>query len=265
MGLAAEPAWAEHQNMFSNNYGPSPETIGRYLLSSGGTKVAVITSGNSSFNATAVPRFEAALRSVGVDTVGTIPYSRGGEAPARIVQQIAERGANALVGFTEPSDFADIVGATQNARISMAASVSLSGYDQELLKTSGPALAGVSFPVYFRPFEAGGAAIDSYRNAMTRYAPETVHPEQQFAMFAYIYADMFLRGLQLAGPCPTREGFIKALRGVTSYDSGGLIEPVNLSTNRGQPSSCNAFVRIDPAGTAFQVTHLRVCADGSGS
>lgn len=110
-----------------------------------------------------------------------------------------------------------------------------------------------------------GALIERYRGAMTRFAPETALPEQQFAMFAYIYTDLFLQGLRLAGTCPTREGFISSLLKVADYNAGGLIEQVDLRNNIGKVPDCNAFVQIDSTGSAYQVTHERLCGDGSGA
>ncbi|CAI7978938.1 Amino acid-binding protein [Frankia sp. Hr75.2] len=264
VGLA-QSAWAKYQNLFSYQYEPSPETVGRYIQASRGTKVAFVTTGASAFTLDIISRYKAAFGSIGLASTETISYASSSDSPARVAQKLADFGADSLIGFTAPQDFAAIVHATRAANLNLATSVSLTGYDRGLLPTLGPALAGVSFPVYFRPFEAGGAPIDRYRNAMTRFAPETIQPEQQFAMRAFIYTDLFLRGLELAGDCPTREGFISALRGVTDYDAGGLIEPVDLSTNAGQPLSCYAFVQINPAGDAFQVVRERLCADGTGS
>ncbi|ABW12624.1 putative Leu/Ile/Val-binding lipoprotein transmembrane [Parafrankia sp. EAN1pec] len=264
VGLA-DPTWAEHPNMFSHNYGTSPQTVGRYIQAAGGTKVAIVTTGNAAYTMTYAGQYAAGIESAGLATVATIPYSSGGDSQIRIAQQIAASGADALIGLTTPDDFARVMDGVRTARLNLKASVSLAGYDRANLATLGPALAGVSFPVYFRPFEAGGAAIERYQAAMVKFAPEVVLPEQQFSMYAYIDTDLLLRGLELAGPCPTRQGFIEALRKVTDYDAGGLIEPVNLATNPHQLLECNAFVQIDQTGSAFQVTRERLCANSTGS
>ncbi|WP_018501738.1 ABC transporter substrate-binding protein [Parafrankia discariae] len=264
VGLAAEPAWHEHQNMFSYNYGASLETVGRDIRASGGSKVAFVASGSSSFTAESAARYTTAMQSVGLTIAGMVSYSKSTDNPAHVARQLADTGADALLNLGTPDDFAEIIKAARAENLNFPVRVSLSGYDRALLPTAGPALSGVSFPVYFRPFEAGGAPIERYRDAMTRFAPETALPEQQFAMFAYIYTDLFLRGLQLAGDCPTREGFISSLRKVTDYDAGGLIEKVDLSSNIGKIPDCNAFVQIDPTGRAYQVSHGSLCRDGRG-
>ncbi|MCK9928583.1 ABC transporter substrate-binding protein [Frankia sp. Mgl5] len=256
-------SWAEYPNLFSDMYEASPETVGRYVQANGGSRVGILTTGTPASTVGAVTWYRTAFQSIGLTSTDAISYARGSDSPGRVVRELAAAGADALIGFTTPEDMADVVQAARAANLRLATTVSFTGYDSAVLPVLGQELAGVSFPVYSRPFEAGGAAIDRYRAAMTRYAPETVEPDQQFALHAYVYSDMFLRGLDLAGDCPTREGFIGALRKVTGYDAGGLIEPVNLTTNSTQPLNCYAFVQINPTGTAFQVTRPRLCADGT--
>lgn len=256
------PSLAKYQNMFSSMYLVSPTTLGRYIQAEGGRKVGIVITGTSAFTLETIASDKMAFQAIGLDTTDVVTYARSTDSPARVVQQLAAAGADSLLGFTTPEDFADIVQAARSANLRLATAVSLTGYDRGLLPALGPALAGVTFPVYFRPFEAGGPALDRYRSAMARFAPETGQPEQQWAVLAYIYTDMFLRGLDLAGDCPSREGFISSLRKVSKYDAGGLIEPVDLADVATQPLSCYAFVRIGPAGTEFQVAYQRFCADG---
>nr|WP_026240024.1 ABC transporter substrate-binding protein [Parafrankia discariae] len=259
----ALPTWGQYQNMFSNMYQASPVTIGRYLQNSGGSKIGIVITGSSASTLDIIKTYKSAFESVGLTVADTISYAHSADSPARVAQELAATGVNALVAFTTTEDLAEIMGAVRAAKLNLATTVSFTGYDRGVLPTLGPALAGVSVPVYFRPFEAGGAAIDRYRTAMVRYAPEATQPDQQFAMEAYIYADMFVRGLELAGDCPTREGFISALQSVADYDAGGLIEPVNLATNRTGALDCYAFVQVNPTGTGFQVARPRLCANGT--
>ncbi|WP_347177119.1 ABC transporter substrate-binding protein [Parafrankia sp. EAN1pec] len=262
VGLAASPGWAKHRNMFSYSYEASPVTIGRYIQSLGGRKVAVLVAGAIDSVPETVAKYIAEMRAAGVNVVGSISYASAAESPSRVVQRIASLGADSIVGFTTAEEFAEIIQAARSAELRIVASVAQAVYDRALLPTFGPALAGVSAPVYFRPFEAGGEAMDRYRDAMARFAPETGVPERQFALLAYVYTDLFIQGLELAGACPTRAAFIEGLRKVTSYDAGGLIEPVSLRDNLGVQLSCYAFVQVSPAGNEFQVVQERVCADG---
>ncbi|WP_307873592.1 MULTISPECIES: ABC transporter substrate-binding protein [unclassified Frankia] len=264
-GIAVEPAWAGRKNMFSAIYSASQQVLGQYIRSAHGTKVAIITASPSAATTATTTAYEQGLRAAGVSAVEAFPYVSSTGSPTQLASKITEFGADALLGIIAPNDFAEVVQATRAAGAHLAVSVALTGYDRSLLASDGPALAGVSIPVLFRPFEAGGPAIARYQNAMASYAPEAGATDQQFAMFTYISTDLFLRGLDLAGPCPTREAFIKALRSESSYDAGGLIAPVDLRDYTGKPLACNAFVQVAPGGGDFIVVRNRVCADGSTS
>lgn len=263
-GVAIEPTWAGHENMFTFVYSASPMVVGRYIHAAHGTKVAIITGDPSALTSDNTKAYEASLRAAGASDVEAFSYVAATGNPTQVANRIASFGADALLGITAPDDFAQIVQATRTAGAHVAVSVVLTGYDRGVIASaSGKALAGVSMPVFFRPFEAGGPPIQQYEDAVERYAPESGSKDQQFAMFTYIGTDIFLRGLELAGPCPTRAGFIKALRGVSSYDAGGLIAPIDLRDDSGQPLACYAFVQVSPDGTSFQVVRNRICADGS--
>ncbi|OHV56572.1 ABC transporter substrate-binding protein [Pseudofrankia sp. BMG5.36] len=264
-GVAVEPSWAGRENMFSFIYSASPEVVGHYIQAARGSRVALITADQSAVTSDTTTAYTRGLRAAGISTVEAFPYVVGSSSPDQVASKIVDFGADALLGLSMPDDFAKVVQATHTLGAHLAVSVVLTGYDHSLLSSFGPALAGVSMPVYFRPFEAGGPAVKRYQDAMTRYAPESGNPDQQFAMFTYISTDLFVRGLDLAGPCPTRAGFIEALRGVSAYDAGGLIAPIDLHDYSGKPLSCYAFVQVTAAGTAFEPVRERMCADGSTS
>ncbi|CUU60232.1 ABC-type branched-chain amino acid transport system, substrate-binding protein [Parafrankia irregularis] len=264
VGLAAESSWSNYLNMFSFVYADSPEVVAQYVHTSGAVRAGIVITGDAPSTLQLAARYTSALAAVGIASE-SVPFNPAVDSATQTARRLAASGVNALVGLSSLDDLAAIMQAARTTGMEIAASVALSGYDQRLLAAKGKQLAGVSFPVAFRPFESGGPAIDRYRQAMNAFAPQAGGPDQQLAMFAYIYTDMFLHGLELAGSCPTRQGFINALRGVTDYDAGGLISPVSLRDNMGKPSPCSAIVQINPAGDAFDVVRQRVCADGTSS
>jgi hypothetical protein len=98
------------------------------------------------------------------------------------------------------------------------------------------------------PTEVGdNAAVQAYAAALEEHAPD-IDPGTGFAAAGYLSADLFLRGVEEAGDCLSRDAFIEALRGVTDYDGGGLlVEPARYSggiaPNGGQPyGACSWFV-----------------------
>ncbi|EFC81375.1 ABC-type branched-chain amino acid transport systems periplasmic component-like protein [Parafrankia sp. EUN1f] len=259
-----QSGWGSYNNLFSFIYDVSPEITARYIQSHQGDKVAFLMSGSEDFTRQIIGKYRAAFEGAGLSTnPDIISYTSGVDSPVRVTQLLESSGADSIVAFTDPRDLAEIMQAAQARNVPLVSVVSLTGYDHSVLRAYGPALANVAMAVNFRPFEAGGAPIEQYRAAMARFSPEVVDPEQQFAMYGYLYADLFIRGLRASGDCPTREGFIDGLRKVADYDGGGLVEPVNLANIANQPLLCNAFVRVSPDGTAFQLDNERVCANGT--
>jgi branched-chain amino acid transport system substrate-binding protein len=64
-------------------------------------------------------------------------------------------------------------------------------------------------------------------------------------------ADLMIKGLQLAGPDPTRAAVIKDLRHLKSYNGNGLLpESINYSTIFGHdlPQSCGWYMQARKTG-----------------
>jgi branched-chain amino acid transport system substrate-binding protein len=81
-------------------------------------------------------------------------------------------------------------------------------------------------------------------------------------VFGYLSADLMIQGLQMAGANPTRAAFISQLRGVSSYNAGGLLASPVTFTNFGTvdmlpTTSCAYFVQIEGS------KYIPVPADGS--
>ncbi|MCK9901614.1 ABC transporter substrate-binding protein [Frankia sp. Cpl3] len=254
---------SQYDNLFSFLGRASPEITADYIRGQNGRKTVFLMSGSQPFTQQVIGQYRSAFEGRSLPTVPEIiTYSAGTDSPARIAQRLESSGADSIVAFTTPNDLAEIMQAVRNANIALTSTVSVTGYDSNVLRNFGRALASVSFSVNFRPFEAGGPAIDRYRDAMSRFAPQTVVPEQQFAVYGYVFADIFIRGLELAGDCPTREGVIAALHKVSDYNADGLVQPINLA-DRDPKMACNAFVQISQDGTAFQLRNERLCINGT--
>ncbi len=68
---------------------------------------------------------------------------------------------------------------------------------------------------------------------------------------SWLGADLMIKGLQLAGPNPTRAAVIKDLRNVKSYDGNGLLpNPIDYSTIFGHdlPLACGWYLRAEKNG-----------------
>jgi ABC-type branched-subunit amino acid transport system substrate-binding protein len=253
-GVAVDASWTDHKNLFSfsslfNSHG-SVDVFGRYVQANGGTKAYVVADPTAPGTSGIAAQFRPSLESQGVAVVGETNYSAGASTPARVVDALRRSGADALVGALRPEDFADIYAAAKTAGVRLNVSLSAAGYGKDLLAARGKDVAGMSVIVGYAPFQDDSAIMRTYHTAMTTYSPELEDADQEAAIASYVSADEMLRGLDLAGACPTRDAFITNLRQVTNYDAGGLIAPSNLSAPTA-PATCFTFVKADATGASF--------------
>jgi branched-chain amino acid transport system substrate-binding protein len=99
---------------------------------------------------------------------------------------------------------------------------------------------------------------------MSDYAPEIQPPTQDPAVNGWVSADLFIRGLEAAGNCPTRESFITGLRAVKDYDGAGITPgtSIDLSTNFRETSTCYYAIKISKDGSRFEPTSdTAICGD----
>jgi branched-chain amino acid transport system substrate-binding protein len=69
-------------------------------------------------------------------------------------------------------------------------------------------------------------------------------PIAEVSAITWISADLFIRGLQAAGGCPTRQAFVTNLR-KTTYDAGGFLNPVNEGAAVGKSIPCEWEVQAE--------------------
>ncbi|WP_131747291.1 ABC transporter substrate-binding protein [Frankia sp. Cppng1_Ct_nod] len=257
VGSGAEAAWSQNDNMFTwSKYltdGPALSTWGSFARNRGGRKAAVLRIAFSESSAIFAQKMTESLKAAGIDVVYTDQISVTGTDPAAIATKIKNSGADVLTGGLTVDAFARIASAASQARVPLKVTMSPSGYDQNILNMYGPQLAGTYLFVNVAPFEQHLPTHQTFIDAMAAYAPQTQPPTRQIALTGWISADMFLRGLQEAGPCPTRQSFITKLHDVHDYTADGLVAPpVDLSKYR-DVARCFTFLQINSTGTAFEV------------
>jgi ABC-type branched-subunit amino acid transport system substrate-binding protein len=122
--------------------------------------------------------------------------------------------------------------------------------DPAVLKTSGGSLEGVLGTNYGTvPVGVNNRAVKTFASGMRAAG---LNPYVSAAPQGYLGADLLIKGLKLAGKCPTRESFITNLRNFTSYDGGGLL-PEKISFKgpglvpNGNPPSCTWYMIVKGA------------------
>ena len=116
--------------------------------------------------------------------------------------------------------------------------------DPAVLKTSGGALEGALGTTYGTlPVGVNVRSVKTFANAMKAAG---LNPDAPAAPLGYVGADLFIKGLKVAGKCPTRQSFIDNLRKVTSYDGAGMLPakvsfvPKGMMPN-GNPITCGWY------------------------
>jgi len=259
-GVPAEPFWSDHKyrNMFAYAYvftdGPSVSTFGDFAKAQGGTKAAIIQNDVTSSGNDIGSKIGASLTSAGLPLAnGHFIYNPSVTNPVQLGQQLKQAGVDVVSAAFAGSDLAEVIRGIREAGTPVKVILAPSGYDKSLVNKYGQTISGLTAAVNYVPFEIGGAAHQKYLAAMSSYSPELQPPDQELALVTYILTDEFIYGLQKAGPCPTRAQFIDTLR-ASKYDAGGLLPgPVDLTKDWGQTATCYTFMRVNAAGTGFEV------------
>lgn len=257
-GASLESVWTVNDNMFSYSNlvsaHASVSTWGDFVAAKGGHTAAVVVSQFSDTSRAFAAELTESLTAAGIQVVTTVDATAPIDYPT-LGAKIRNSGADVLVGAVTGTAFGQAVLAAKGANANLRVVLSPTGYDQRMLDLFKTIISGVYFVVDFLPFELARPAHRTFLDAMANYAPEIQPANQQAALSGWISADMMLRGLTAAGPCPTRRGLIAALRAVHDYDAGGLLPgPIDFTKDFGQLTKCLTFVRVTPDGRRFEVT-----------
>jgi ABC-type branched-subunit amino acid transport system substrate-binding protein len=229
-------------------------TYGSFLKAQGVTKMAVVGYDNAASGQSANGAMESAVRA-GIQKVYVntkVPAGSTNMGP--IVQAIKASGADGLYMPVVPSSaFAVLVGLKQ-AGVKLKAALLTTGYGQDILKSPDALAAGqgVDFLTIFTPVESKTSATLAMQAALSKYAGETGIPS--FAVYVgWSIADLFISGLEDAGPDASAAQFIAKLRQST-WDGAGLqkpedfANPVKAASGLGSQNCSNA-VQLD--GSTF--------------
>jgi branched-chain amino acid transport system substrate-binding protein len=250
------PEWGTqpYTNMFAADTGsidpkyPVGTGIGAFLKQHGGTVIGsygyqISPSSSRSAIATA-DSFKHAGGKVGVlDT----SISFGSVNMTTIALQAKQAGVNAIyAGMDDNSNFA-LAQALKDAGVKVKALVFPTGFEPDVVHSPAWAsLQGDYFSTGFHPVQLPDAGTRQLVSALQKY--EQVPPSQFPAFNIYegwLGTDLMIKGIQLAGPNPTRPAVIKALRHLKGYSGNGILaQPINYSTIFGHdlPKGCGWYL-----------------------
>jgi branched-chain amino acid transport system substrate-binding protein len=247
-------------NMFAADTGsvdpkyPVNTQAGAFLKSRGGTVLGAYGYGispSSSRAAIATARsFEHAGGKTGVLNT-TVPF--GGVNFTADALAAKQAGVNAMVPAMDTNSNYALATALKQAGVKLKATLFATGYESDVINSPAwPNLQGDYFSSLFRPWALPNAATVQMQTAMEKYAHFTKKEFPTFSQYeAWAGADLMIKGLQMAGPNPTRAAVIKDLRSLKSYDANGLLpNPINYSTIFGhdEPHQCTWVMQAEKTG-----------------
>lgn len=256
------PEWGTqpYTNMFAADNGsvdpkyPVNTQLGDLFKKLGGTVLGAygysISPSSSRAAIGTADSFKHAGGKVGVlDT--TVPFGGVDFTAEALVAK--KNGVNAISPAMDANSNYALATALKQAGVKIKAAIYATGYQPDVINSpSWKTLQGSYFLSLFRPWSLPNAATQNMQAAMVKYAHFT---KTQFPTFgqneSWAGADLMIKGLQMAGANPTRAAVIKDLRGLKSYNVGGLL-PVNLdyATNFGHnpPKTCAWIMKAGPKG-----------------
>jgi branched-chain amino acid transport system substrate-binding protein len=273
------PEWGEqpYNNMFTFTI-PLTSTIngsdytytyfGKLLKQIAVSKFGGLAYGISQSSQQSVKAAVASATKQGIATCYTnyaVPFGAVDFTAAAL--SIKSTGCNGVVGALVDSSNSALAQTLQDSG-SKAKLLFFQGYDQSVLDSSSArsSLNGAYFTtsVIFYP---SSPPVKTMLDAMVKYGGLKPGAIPDFGMWtSYVAADMFIKGLELAGQNPTRQSFITNLRKVTSYDAGGLLAtPANPSAfgtiNEFPATACGLFVQLQGNKFVPAPDDGKVCGD----
>jgi branched-chain amino acid transport system substrate-binding protein len=256
------PEWGEqpYTNMFASDTGsidqkyPVNSGIGAFLKSHGGTVLASYGYGISPSSLRSAVGTGDSFKDAGgktavVDT--SVPFGGVDFTTEALVDK--QKGVNAIyAGMDNNSNFA-LAKALENAGVKVKALVFPTGFESDIINSPvWKTVQGDYFDTEFRPVQIPDAGTIQMVSALKKYEGR---PASQFPSFSiyesWLGADLMIKGLEMAGPNPTRANVIKDLRSIKSYNGNGLLPvSINYSTIFGHdlPSTCGWYMKATSKG-----------------
>ena len=249
----SNPAFGTDRNAFGDNgatTSSNPALAGTGVLEKlkqmGVTKIAninhVSTGASASGNATA-----ALIPYVGgiTQVLRIADEPQGTHDATSTALRIKNSGADGaiIVGFIDGG--ISIMQALKQQGVNLKG-VSIVGLsDPASLKSANGALDGALGTNYGTvPVGVNNRAVKTFAAGMKAAG---LNPYSSAAPQGFLGADLLIKGLKVAGKCPTRASFINNLRNVTSYDGNGLL-PEKISFKgpglmpNGNPATCTWYM-----------------------
>lgn len=269
-GLPYLPAYGSDRNAFSPGAFSAAYTNTAWATlfkNAGVTKVAIVhhNSPGATNNGNGL---EASLPGAGLTSVLRVRDLPVGSFDATSTAlRIKSSGADG-VHIGNPLDgVVSVVQALDQQGVKPKLIISASPFlDPALVARLGATIEGVRSNTYAETAPAG-VNLPAVRTFVNGMKAKGANPYNPMAAGGFVNADMLVKALKVAGPCPTREKVVSGMRNVTDYDAHGMIgEKISFKpglTPNGNPGKCLWFVTAknsqpvpDPKPTCGQIIEV---------
>jgi branched-chain amino acid transport system substrate-binding protein len=226
-GYPGQSEYSTQKNVFGFA-GAFPDTyvstaLAARMKAAGATSVADLAN-NSPGAVDSADGFAAAAQKVGLKVgVTRLDVPVGSFDATSLAVQLASAHIDSVVTFMTVDSGISILKALQAQGVTLKTTYLGGDYDPAVSsQVSSLIQGGIGTPLGTVPTQLDTSGTKAYIATMKKYAPST-NPDAYFASPGYVSADLFIKGLQVAGACPTRAAFVSKLRAVTNYDGAGLL------------------------------------------
>jgi branched-chain amino acid transport system substrate-binding protein len=227
IGYPGQPAYATNRNAFGFSGASSTGYVSTALLNrvkaAGAANLANLAH-NSPGSINSAKGYVASAAKVGVKiSVSQYDIPLGSFDATSVAIKMKQAGVDSIVAGLLTDSSVSVLKALQAQGVKLKVIYVAGVYDPAVYSQISNLLQGaIISPNGTVPTELNTPATTKYVAQMKQYAPNT-SPNAGFATPGYVSADLFIKGLQLAGNCVSRSNFIDKLRGLTGYDADGLL------------------------------------------
>ncbi|MDP2013312.1 MAG: ABC transporter substrate-binding protein [Actinomycetota bacterium] len=251
VGLANLPAHGTDRNVFgaTGAFAPLYGNTGAFarLKAAGATKVAVVNHNSPGAQA------GGAAAVTGIPLEGMTLALRIADAPigtfdaTSVALRIKNSGADAEYSILTSDGGIAVANALKQQGVPMKA-IMLAGFSDPRVIAQAPAALEGAIGTTFGTVPTsvpGRPGVRTFANGMRAAG---LNPDSVSGPIGFVSADTFIKGLTLAGKCPTRAGFIDNLRKQTKITGAGLLpEPISYApgvTPNGDPARCGWYLLV---------------------
>jgi ABC-type branched-subunit amino acid transport system substrate-binding protein len=236
VGYPGQPAYAEDENVFGYSGGSQTGYFAEGAIArmqeAGATNLAVLAH-NSPGSLNSANGMIQVAEAAGVEVgVKSFDVPLGSFDATALAIQMKEAGVDGIYAPTLTDSSISVLRAALQQGVDLKANFVSQVYSPGVAAQVSEFIQGaLTATVATVPNELAdeNEGVQTYIDTMKEFAPD-VEPSTGFAEAGYISADLFIKGVEEAGDCLTREAFIEGLRGLDDYDGGGLlVEPAVFS------------------------------------